>query len=105
MHYFLLHPNDCVNYESNAHCKHALSVDLLPSRFTISQQIICRRIILFFDLKIITLRNIRKVKTFYLNKRHSIGGIVDEYIEALTKADRLIQAHIENKYGILEIKQ
>ena len=52
-----------------------------------------------------TLRSIRKVKAFYLNKRHSIGGIVDEYIEALTKADRLIQAHIENKYGILEIKQ
>ena len=57
------------------------------------------------ETAIITLRNIRKVKTFYLNKRHSIGGIVDEYIEALTKADRLIQAHIENKYGILEIKQ
>ena len=105
MHYFLPHPSDCVHFDSNAFCKHALSVDVVPSRFTISQQIICRCVILFFDLKIITLRNIRKVKTFNLNKRHIIGGIVDEYIEALTKADRLIQAHIENKYGIIEIKQ
>ena len=58
------------------------------------------------ETAIITLRNIRKVKTFYLNKRHSIGGIVvDDKIEALEQADSLIQAHLEDRYGTIQIKQ
>jgi len=51
------------------------------------------------------LRQIRKLKTFYFNKRQRVGAVVDDNIEALEQVDRLIQAHLENRYGILEIKQ
>ena len=52
-----------------------------------------------------TLRHVRKVKTFYLERHKALGGVVDENINALDEADSLIQGHLENRYGIKQIKQ
>ena len=51
------------------------------------------------------LRHIRKLKTFYFYKKKQVGAVVDENIEALEQADLLIQAHLEDRYGIIQIKQ
>ena len=51
------------------------------------------------------LRYIRELKTFYLGRRSKVGAIVDDNIEALEQADLLKQAHLEDRYGIIQIKQ
>lgn len=51
------------------------------------------------------LRYIRELKTFYLRGRSKVGAIVDDNIEALEQADLLIRAHLEDRYGIMQIKQ
>ena len=38
-------------------------------------------------------------------KRSKVGAIVDDNIEALEQADLLIQAHLKDRYGIIQIKQ
>ena len=52
-----------------------------------------------------TLRYVRQLQTFYLRKRGVVGALVDENIEALKKVDGLIQKHLEDRYGITQIKQ
>ncbi len=51
------------------------------------------------------LRYIRQLKTFYSNRSKQFGSIVEDNITALEQVDRLIQAHLEQQYGILQIKQ
>ena len=51
------------------------------------------------------LRYIRELKTFYLGKRQRLGSLVDDTIEALEQVERLIQAHLEEQYDIIQIKQ
>ena len=51
------------------------------------------------------LRYIRQLKTFYFNRKKQFGAIVDDNITALEQVDRLIQTHLEQQYGILQIKQ
>ena len=52
-----------------------------------------------------TLRYVRQLQTFYFNKRRVVGALVDENIEALKQVDGLIQKHLEDRYGITQIKQ
>ena len=52
-----------------------------------------------------TLKYVRKLQTFYLRKRGVVGALVDENIEALKQVDGLIQKHLEDRYGITQIKQ
>lgn len=51
------------------------------------------------------LKETRRVKTFYLGKRQRLGSLVDDTIEALEQVERLIQAHLEEQYDIIQIKQ
>ena len=51
------------------------------------------------------LRYVRKVKSFYLEKTRLVGVFAEECVEAHEQIDRLIQAHLEDRYGIAEIKQ
>ena len=51
------------------------------------------------------LRYIRQLKTFYSNRRKQFGGIVEDNITALEQVDTLIEAHLEQHYGILQIRQ
>ena len=52
-----------------------------------------------------TLRSVRRVKTFYFGKKQRLGALADEYIDALEQADALLQTHLEEQYGIIQIKQ
>ena len=52
-----------------------------------------------------TLKYVRQLQTFYLRKRGVVGALVDENIEALKQVDGLIQKHLEDRYGITQIKQ
>lgn len=51
------------------------------------------------------LRYVRKVKSFYLEKTRIVGVFAEDCVEAHEQVDRLIQAHLEDRYGIAEIKQ
>lgn len=57
------------------------------------------------ETSINVLRRIRYLKQQYEAKRLQFGAIVDDNIEALEEVDRLIGKHLENKYGITQIKQ
>ena len=56
------------------------------------------------ETSINALKRTRLLEEHYANRQRQLGGVVYEYIHALSKVSALLEQHLEKKHGILKIK-